>query len=263
MRRRCCGWARERSVGGPGPSSSRSSTVLLRKHRSPASLQRALLLRPTGRQASPTPVPLVEQQPQPPREEDASVTTAQYDISLFPIIVRKADVTALAAHPSTSNALVVLIGDAAVSAHYRLGVGINAAFESAWTFGKLVGDLQHLKARTHQLDAAPMEALRRSYEDEVQARLERMVQFQVSTMALETVCDMAVFFDQTAPSQFDSQLVFAKDRRLRDYIGGGGYVGSSSAAAKPLSPEQILHLCPALRPFLSSQHQRHQRHRKC
>jgi hypothetical protein len=42
-------------------------------------------------------------------------------------------------------------------------VGINAAFKSAWTFGKLVGDLQHLKARTHQLDAAPMEALRRSY----------------------------------------------------------------------------------------------------
>ncbi len=98
-------------------------------------------------------------------------------------------------------------------------------------------------------------------EDEVQARLARMVQFQVSTMALETVCDMAVFFDQTAPSQFDSQLVFAKDRRLRDYIGGGGgYVGSSPAAAKPLSPEQILHLCPALRPFLSSQH--HQRPRK-
>ena len=100
-------------------------------------------------------------------------------------------------------------------------------------------------------------------EDEVQARLARMVQFQVSTMALETVCDMAVFFDQTAPSQFDSQLVLAKDRRLRDYIGGGGgggYVGSSPAAAKPLSPEQILHLCPALRPFLSSQH--HQRPRK-
>jgi hypothetical protein len=44
-----------------------------------------------------------------------------------------------------------------------LGVGINAAFESAWTFGKLVGDLQRLKARTHQLDAAPVEALRRSY----------------------------------------------------------------------------------------------------
>lgn len=63
-----------------------------------------------------------------------------------------------------------------------------------------------------------------------------MAEFQVSTIVLESVCDLAVLFDQHAPSQFESQMVLAKDRQRRRYGGEG----------KPLSPQQILSSCPDL-----------------
>ncbi len=142
---------------------------------------------------------------------------------------------------------VLVCGGGLYSKHmfHRLGVGINQAFAAAQDMGSWVRQIARLKASVESEDekknsfAFYMASLRTLLDEQEQAdqqRMQGMVQFQLSTMFFESYCDYAVLFDQNAETSFQSQLIYAKDRRRKDYAG-----------EHTLSAKHIVDMCPILK----------------
>jgi len=77
----------------------------------------------------------------------------EYDVELFPVIISRAEKTTLLVSSSPSKTeereggeksagIVALVGDASVTAHFRLGVGINNAFSSLVEIEEMVKSLR-------------------------------------------------------------------------------------------------------------------------
>jgi FAD binding domain len=127
----------------------------------------------------------------------------KFDITFFPVSIRVAQ--HLTTHIANSRSVAALVGDATFTAHYRLGVGINSAFDS-------MGDLTDLLitvATTSQSESITNAVQIR--EKNAQDRLRNVVQYQLSTMFYEAYCDFVVFFDTTKPTE-DSQLLYYRLR---------------------------------------------------
>lgn len=78
-----------------------------------------------------------------------SSSTDQYDIDIFDVIIHKADINTKILDARNDNdriSIVTLSGDASVTAHYRLGVGINNAFLAIPEIGDLVRRLNEIGA---------------------------------------------------------------------------------------------------------------------
>ena len=92
-------------------------------------------------------------------------------------------------------------GDALVTAHYRLGIGINQAFTAMGSIAKLVG--------ATALSSEP-DATARAIDDwdaASHARVKKMVDHQVRAMFFEAYCDCIVYQEQ----------VFRRDGETRDF----------------------------------------------
>ena len=89
-------------------------------------------------------------------------------------------------------------GDSSVTAHYRLGVGINNAFLALGELGRLVSSLNFIGAsHMNELDSrkSEIEHIVHQKEQYAKLRLKHLLQFQLSTMFFESYCSFTVLFD--------------------------------------------------------------------
>ena len=142
----------------------------------------------------------------------ANVPVPKKHAVLFRMGIRKTDLSAFghniggssgsgSGSGSGGGALVVFRGDALVSAHYRLGIGINQAFESLdmevtapikqFMFRRANSNIQHRKEVN-----VPQEAILKELAEAARRRsaprIEWMVQVQLFTMMFESYCDVIV-----------------------------------------------------------------------
>jgi hypothetical protein len=162
------------------------------------------------------------------------VQTGAYDAHLFAIRIRRAANNTWIAQQreqqqrQVQTPITTLVGDAVVTAHYRLGIGINNAFGALEHFALLIRELSEQREAQQRRGTASNaswllqhtrqvhDAVAR-HEQRISARLFDVVQLQVSTMYYESVCDLLVFFDPEAPSVFQSQALYWKNRKIQDY----------------------------------------------
>lgn len=174
----------------------------------------------------------------------------EFDLALFRIAIHQA-VPATTLLPAPEVGLdgravgaaglpVALVGDAAVTAHYRLGIGVNNAFKDAAEVGLLVGRVaQAFRAgdtvsgsqRSARLAktaavAAALEAAVQLREVAAAARAGAMVGRQLAAIFFESRCDAVVFGvaaeqpyevwlrDRVSPSGGHRQLGPVELRRL-------------------------------------------------
>ena len=100
--------------------------------------------------------------------------------------------------------LFVLVGDAAVTAHYRLGVGVNHAFANVRDLSDLIRSLSPPGA-----DAPPPKltaAAAGQYNVAVSKRGVNLVQFQLFAMYFEAHCGLVVIKDQIHRHTEDGDL---------------------------------------------------------
>jgi hypothetical protein len=179
-----------------------------------------------------------------------------FDITLFPIVIRAAVPTvALANRPHShsrdgaekrghylQHQVFFIRGDAAVTPHYRLGVGINNAFvalaESARFYQALTEAFlfKREKASEEGTDIKTLQLLKNAVQEAERAsskRISRMIQFQLSTMFYEAYCDLVVGYDMESsefgdePFQFwDTQHLSWKNLRRKTVVPIQGDVSS-------------------------------------
>ena len=166
------------------------------------------------------------------------VDTEEYDVDLFPVIISRAEKTTLLVSSKTeegkggekSAGIVAFVGDASVTAHFRLGVGINNAFSSLVEIEEMVKGLRDLAKKNGEPASEDADVIKKDdewmkkmqgiverREAAARARIDQMVQFQVSTMFFESYCDYGVLFDQKAKDIYSAQEVYRKHRDRRDY----------------------------------------------
>lgn len=141
------------------------------------------------------------------------------DIQLFPVRIRVSDrFTALLAAPQLAAhiehqsvqyrpAVVSLAGDATFTANYRLGVGVNSCFAALHGWGNFLRALHTFGTRalfallpvgsssstaSVPSNLAMLVAARNS---EMAESVSNLVQFQLSTIYYEVLCNLVVFFD--------------------------------------------------------------------
>jgi hypothetical protein len=103
----------------------------------------------------------------------------------------------------------------------RLGVGINNAFLALPELGMLIESL--VKNGSQVFDPLKenfivLESILTSKEAIAQERMNRLVQFQLSTMYYESYCDLAIFFDKTVAEYWKSQQLFKKERKKKMFL---------------------------------------------
>ena len=145
----------------------------------------------------------------PPRDETAVrrlVATDGHgrpDVHFFHLAIHAAD--RLAGHVGALPAIVV--GEAAHSAHYRLGIGVNSGFTAS----------AGLDALLHALVAGDARAGVADYDAAQLAYARDVVNHQVRIMALETYCDFVIGFDRNAPSIFDAPFILQRNRAAHTF----------------------------------------------
>lgn len=110
--------------------------------------------------------------------------------------------------PTHRPAVVTLVGDALVTAHYRLGIGINNGLSSLDELGELI---HSLSLSGGALTAATAAAAARAKQSATEKRVNRMLQFMLTVMFLETYCDdLLIYFDTATNDMWSNVLVYQK-----------------------------------------------------
>ncbi|ETO23769.1 hypothetical protein RFI_13405 [Reticulomyxa filosa] len=121
-------------------------------------------------------------------------------------------------HSSTSSIQYVLIaGDAAMTAHYRLGVGINTildGFAINTDFFEDFASTLHGHANDDMLHAR--QDIVRKYNTLMHARLLEKAMFQNTVIFLESYCRLLVFFDFGKPLH-DAMILFRRNFKDQSY----------------------------------------------
>merc|ERR1711971_721052 len=99
-----------------------------------------------------------------------------------------------------SKQLVFSVGDAAMTAHYRLGIGINAILDGFPLYMQLFTAF-----RTG--NALEIERMRTKMDE----RLREKAVFQTTVMWLESACNLLVFFEFDRPLDSDNMLLYERD----------------------------------------------------
>eukprot|EP01080_Neovahlkampfia_damariscottae_P001552 gene1552-12678_t len=119
-----------------------------------------------------------------------------------------------------SNTVVSLVGDASITAHYRLGIGINNGFLSFHEkhFTPLLKFLNHIgKSKMKKLKDEDTKKLQKIVEKKIKKDMDRinsLVQYQISTIFYESYCNYIVF------GAYGSgvQDIYGKDFNSNDYF---------------------------------------------
>ena len=109
---------------------------------------------------------------------------AALDVAMFNITISRAAEVAR----FVGDSAVLFLGDALVTAHYRLGVGVNRAFALLPALGRLVASWQ--KGRRIQMEAFD------AWNLSATAHVDWMVNRQVGAMFFEAHCNCAVYQDE-------------------------------------------------------------------
>mmetsp|Transcript_3478 Transcript_3478/g.5201 ORF Transcript_3478/g.5201 Transcript_3478/m.5201 type:complete len:735 (-) Transcript_3478:6-2210(-) len=144
--------------------------------------------------------------------KDGSLVAISIDVARTPVRMFK-DTSSR----EISHALVVLVGDALSTAHYRLGVGINTGFRVANRVGTLVRKMMRKFVSNGGKTGPLMSALASQYEREIKAVLQPILQLQGSTMFYESYCGMLVFFDHEEDELVNAQVLYARGRDIGEY----------------------------------------------
>ena len=135
------------------------------------------------------------------------------DVALFRIAIRRAKAAGRALHLSRGasegatggGALALLRGDALVAPHYRLGVGVNHAFETLVHLQSLLRQLWGRGGRPALRDSTVAAALLSAWSESVGSDAAALAEYQLRVIYLEAACGLLVF----------GERVFARDRRRR------------------------------------------------
>ena len=106
------------------------------------------------------------------------------------------------------NNAVVLVGDAAVTAHFRLGIGINSVFDQLEYFENFIIEIAEGE---HFYKAAKV------FDSVLSKHQEQVSQFEVLSILYEAYCDYLVFIDPNVTSLMDAMLIYGKDFNINDY----------------------------------------------
>eukprot|EP01114_Cavostelium_apophysatum_P024321 TRINITY_DN9480_c0_g1_i1.p1 TRINITY_DN9480_c0_g1~~TRINITY_DN9480_c0_g1_i1.p1 ORF type:complete len:291 (-),score=59.58 TRINITY_DN9480_c0_g1_i1:6-878(-) len=159
-----------------------------------------------------------------------------FDFDIFDVKIYKADTNTKILTPTNGLsriAVATLSGDASVTAHYRLGVGINNAFRGLPELGHMIRELGRLGPDS--LAAGPTKVAQDVVEAKEKAAKERadsMVQFELTTMYLEAYCSFVVFYDLRQQNYWSNPTVYQIRKRNKSY--------------DKMSPRQMIQKCSDL-----------------
>lgn len=143
----------------------------------------------------------------------ANVTALQemvLNVNMFNVVIDAAPRNTLLwdEAPKHKPAIVTLVGDALVTAHYRLGIGINNGLSSLDELGELI---HSLSLTGGALSATTAAAAVRGKQSATEKRVNRMLQFMLTVMFLETYCDdLLIYFDTSTADMWSNVLVYKK-----------------------------------------------------
>lgn len=132
-------------------------------------------------------------------EERGETGCNQYDIHVFKVALYQS-------HPysgKVGNVPYIIVGDAAMNAHYRLGVGINSAF-------RMVDEMVSLVKGHTTIE---------QYHQSVSLVYDKYLDFEQLVMYLETYCKAQVAFDLQQPNLFESVQVYVPKEGVEEYDG--------------------------------------------
>lgn len=157
-----------------------------------------------------------------------------YDIEIFDVRIRKAEPNTkiLNYFPQLNQdhqiGIVTLSGDASISAHFRLGIGINNAFRSLTQFSWLIENLNKLGEDHFFISPSSLSWKEENYlkihnitqtkDYLAQEGNSHMIAYQLSTIFYESYCDFTVSFNTSFSSNYwEGQIVQLKDKRAQTF----------------------------------------------
>lgn len=135
------------------------------------------------------------------------------DVTLFPIKIHRAAQYAFALN--RGRAMALLFGDSAVTAHFRLGIGVNQAFAALPDIADMLDTVATVLRGpdVHGKLAAVVAAENARSEQAARA----MAAHEVRIMFLEAYCGFLVGVDFGRASLWDTPVVYRVDREAPDY----------------------------------------------
>eukprot|EP01083_Nonionella_stella_P249197 861961_1 len=107
---------------------------------------------------------------------------------------------------------ILLVGDASMKAHYRLGVGINRIIDAYHEYVQFYEHMsKYMRGENELIDFIVY------FTTSIESKLQYFVQFQTSTILLESYCDFIIFFNK-ANDLITAQTIAIKDYQVHDYI---------------------------------------------
>ena len=136
-----------------------------------------------------------------------------FDIEVVNVRIHKAKENCkLLSSENGSFVVATLSGDSSVTAHYRLGVGINNAFLALSEFAALVRNLNNVNS------SSSIVSIVQEKNDLANKRASRLVQFELSTMYYESFCDYSIYFDRSLENYWETQILFRKDMKSQRFV---------------------------------------------
>eukprot|EP01130_Rhizamoeba_saxonica_P007195 TRINITY_DN2901_c0_g1_i3.p1 TRINITY_DN2901_c0_g1~~TRINITY_DN2901_c0_g1_i3.p1 ORF type:complete len:537 (+),score=82.26 TRINITY_DN2901_c0_g1_i3:157-1767(+) len=126
-------------------------------------------------------------------------------ILIHQIDINRAKKPGIVTGNDNNYASVFLVGDSLVSAHYRLGVGINNGFLSLVEFSTFLREIANISSRNQ------LEACVRKKNKKARKRSKQLVQFELSTIYYEAYCDYVVTVESDS-KEYDDLIIWKKDK---------------------------------------------------
>merc|ERR1712129_109309 len=101
--------------------------------------------------------------------------------------------------------IVFFVGDSAMTAHYRLGIGINTILDGWALYNELFRTIQEKEYTLNGIAA------------EMDDRLWYKVLFQTNVIWLESICNFVVFFGFDEPLDRDNMKLYFRNHAIKDY----------------------------------------------
>ena len=140
-------------------------------------------------------------------ELKSSLESTSPEYRLVNVTIRKAETNIL----SLDSGIVILVGDASLTSHFRLGIGINAAFDQLIPLKSLLEEYS---------SGIDIESAIDSYKKLSVKLYNENAEFEVLSILFEGYCDYLVFIDSENDNSIgflNSMLVYGKEYKVGDY----------------------------------------------
>lgn len=112
-----------------------------------------------------------------------------------------------------SLGIVLLIGDSSMKSHYRLGVGINRLIDFWDSYLHFYRNIKEtMLGRKKLIDYIV------DFTKSIESKLQYFVEFQASTIYLESYCGFIIFFEQDIDNLNEAQLLTIRDIQNGEYL---------------------------------------------